>query len=203
MIDSNSTESRTLEKLRREAEPFMKYLGDGDTTDILLNPDGKMWVKSLQHGKRVVGTLRSTQAESLARTIATYYRTTITDKDPILERAFPLGNARIEVILNPLADGPVIAIRCKASQLYTLNDYVRDGILTEKQKEVLQAAVESRKISWWLAGPAAGKPRSPMRLSMTSYEFIPITGWLSWKIPPKSSAERKIVFLCALRTMWT
>jgi type IV secretion system protein VirB11 len=57
--------------------------------------------------------------------------TTVTYENTILEGEFPLDGSRLEGLIHPLVKRPVFAIRKKAVNVFTLDQYVEAGIITK------------------------------------------------------------------------
>jgi Flp pilus assembly CpaF family ATPase len=62
---------RMVEKLRRELGPQMcAFLEQPDIIEIMLNPDGTLWIDRLGGVMEQVGTMTAMQAEALMGTVA-------------------------------------------------------------------------------------------------------------------------------------
>lgn len=122
---------RLEEKLARECgEVIVAALRNPSVIELLLNPDGKVWLDVAGKGMEFTGqTLESAAAESVLTTCASMLQTAITRENPILEGEFPLDGSRLEGIVPPLVRAPVLAIRKKAAQVFTLDEYRRRGII--------------------------------------------------------------------------
>jgi type IV secretion system protein VirB11 len=125
---------RLEEKLARECGPAMiNALNDPKVIELMLNQDGKLWLDVLGKGMSYSGhDMPAASAESMLATCASMLNTTVTYENPILEGEFPLDGSRLEGLIAPLVKRPVFAIRKKAVNVFTLDDYVRTGIITEK-----------------------------------------------------------------------
>lgn len=122
---------RLLAKLRRElGETILAALGDPSVIEIMLNPDGALWIDRFGEGMVRVDSLPQSQAESLLATIAAMLETTVSYDKPILEGELPLDGSRFEGVIAPIVSRPAFAIRKRASKVFTLEDYVRSRILT-------------------------------------------------------------------------
>ena len=120
-------------KLRRElGETIMALLAEEDVEDILLNPDSSLWVKRQGTGFECCGSMSSAAAASALGTIAAWRRTVLNHDHPILETELPLDGSRFEGVVEPVVRQPVFAIRLRPRQVFTLDDYQLDGILTSK-----------------------------------------------------------------------
>lgn len=122
---------RLEEKLERECGAIMLgALRDASIIEVLLNPDGKLWVDVVGKGMEFTGhILEPGAAESVLTTCASMLQTTITRENPILEGEFPLDGSRLEGIFPPIVRAPVFAIRKKALKVFTLEDYRARGII--------------------------------------------------------------------------
>jgi len=150
---------RLHEKLRRELGPaVLAALEDPDITEVMLNPDGGLWVESQQKGMRDTGRqMPAMQAENLIGTVAAMLGTVVNASAPIVEGELPLDGNRFEGILPPVSTAPVFVIRKRPSALYTLEDYVRAEILDAAQAEILRAAVRARQNLVIAGGTTSGK----------------------------------------------
>jgi type IV secretion system protein VirB11 len=126
---------RINEKLRRELGPIVcGFLDDPEVIEVMLNPDGRLWVERLGQPMVPAGIMSATQAESLMATVAATLRTTITRENPILECELPLDGSRFEAWIPPVVAAPTFTIRRKASKVFSLADYVVAGIMTDAQR---------------------------------------------------------------------
>ena len=82
---------RLEEKLERECgEVMTRALRDPSVIEILLNPDGKLWIDVAAKGMEFTGhAMAPGAAESVLTTCASMLHTTITRESPILEGEFP------------------------------------------------------------------------------------------------------------------
>jgi type IV secretion system protein VirB11 len=122
---------RLHEKLERECGTVMiQALRDPSVIEVLLNPDGKLWIDVAGKGMECTGhVLEPGAAESMLTTCATMLHTTITRENPILEGEFPLDGSRLQGIVPPIVRAPMFAIRKKATKVFTLEDYRARGII--------------------------------------------------------------------------
>ena len=119
-------------KLRRElGEHVFRLLDDNLTEDILVNPDGSLWVKRMGDGFSRIGEMPAAQAASALGTIAAWRGTVLNHEHPILETELPIDGSRFEGIVSPVARRPIFAIRLRPRRIFSLDDYESDGILTD------------------------------------------------------------------------
>jgi type IV secretion system protein VirB11 len=149
---------RRLEKLRRDLGPtFLAALNDPQTIEILLNADGTLWQEKLGGEMEPIGQMSAARAEAVMRTIAACLNTVITWDQPTLEGELPLDGSRFAGQLPPVVSAPTFAVRKRASSVFTLNQYVSQGIMTPEQKEVLCAAIREHENILVIGGTGSGK----------------------------------------------
>jgi type IV secretion system protein VirB11 len=122
---------RLREKLRRElGAAVLDALADPCVIEVMLNPDGRLWIDELGVGMRDTGTrISSAQAENLLGTVAATLGCVITPERPVLEGELALDGSRLCGLLPPVVLAPAFCIRKAAARVYGLDDYVSGGIL--------------------------------------------------------------------------
>jgi len=155
----NETTRRREDALVRALGPeLLKPLEDPAVIEILLNPDGKIWIERLGgHQLENVGSIDHVRAMSIIATIASMLETTVTTDRPILECELPTDGSRFEALIPPVVQAPVFSIRKKASAVFTLDQYVESGIMSDRQREVILAAIAERKNILIAGGTGTGK----------------------------------------------
>ena len=158
------------EQARRLAETLRRQLGTvlcglmqaPDVVELMLNADGRVWVDRLGKGMAPVCNMAAPTAESLIATVASTIRSTVTRENPILECELPLvppfNGARFEAVIPPnVSPGPVFTIRRKASAVFRLEEYERQGIMTKEQRAAIERAVRERQNILVVGGTGTGK----------------------------------------------
>lgn len=149
---------RIHEKLRRELGPLVcSLLEDPKVQEIMLNPDGQLWVDRHGEPMTAAGNMSAAQAESLMGTVASTLKTQITAANPILECELPLDGSRFEALIPPLVAAPTFTIRRKASSIFTLDQYVASGIMTPEQCATLKEGIKNKKNILVVGGTSSGK----------------------------------------------
>src|SRR5437016_2528096 len=159
MLHEREQQQRLQEKLRRELGlNVLTALRDPDITEVMLNPDGSLWVESQRDGQLDTGARMSgIQAENLIGTVASMLGTVVNAGTPIVEGELPLDGNRFEGILPPVSTAPVFVIRKRPSVVYTLDDYVTAGIIEPWQTEALREAIRTRQNIVIAGRTASGK----------------------------------------------
>jgi|SRR5687768_148829 len=146
------------EKLKRELGPVvMRLLDDPEVIEIILNHDGKLWAERLGRDMEKVGTMLPWQAKAMMGTVAFLMETVINGENPILECELPLDGSRFEAMLPPVVPSPVFAIRKRAIQVFSLKDYVEQGVMTHAQRALIETAIRDRNNILIVGGTGSGK----------------------------------------------
>jgi P-type conjugative transfer ATPase TrbB len=158
------------EQARRLAETLRRQLGATlcglmqapDVVELILNPDGRVWVDRLGQGMSFICMMAPATAESLIATVASTLRSTVTRENPILECELPLvaplDGARFEALIPPVVSpGPAFTIRRKASSVFKLKTYEDQGIMTARQRAAIERAVRARQNILVVGGTGTGK----------------------------------------------
>lgn len=134
---------RVADKLKRElGQQICDFLEDPEVVEIMLNPDGSLWVEKARRPMERCGHMPASQGEAILTTIAAHYRETITRDRPILTRELPFYGTRLIGLIPPVVQGPTFAIRTKASTVLSLEDYAAAGMFKPGLK------VEHAKATW-------------------------------------------------------
>lgn len=157
ILDQEETKRRISEQLMYQLGPVYELLKDPTVIEIMLNPDGELWVERLGEPKEQFGFMDKHTAEGLMNTIASELDVEHTALNPILECELPLDGSRFAALLPPIVEGPSFAIRKRAIMVFTLQDYVDKGIMTPAQRSVIEAAVIGRKNILIAGGTGSGK----------------------------------------------
>jgi P-type conjugative transfer ATPase TrbB len=151
-------ERRLVSAMRQQLGPIVcDRLDDPEVIEVMLNSDGMVWEDRLGRGMSCIGTMPAVSAESFISTVASTLGTSVTRENSILECELPIRGARFEAMIPPVVPRPIFAIRLKAVRVFSLADYVAAGIMTERQREVIEAAAPARKNILIAGGTGTGK----------------------------------------------
>lgn len=139
-------------------EKINSYFEDEDIIEIMLNDDKTVWVDSLTKGMYFTGIiLENTEAMKIINTVATFMEAKVDKENPRMSAELPDTGFRFESVIPPNVDNPIFTIRKKSILIFTLDDYVRMGSLTEFQKEVIEKAINNYKNILIVGGTSTGK----------------------------------------------
>lgn len=151
--------SRGARMLRTALGPAIsKFLEDPTIVEVMLNPDGHLWIDRLSEGLAdTAERLPPADGERIIRLMAHHVGVEVHAGAPRVSAELPGTGERFEGLLPPIVTAPTFAIRKLAVAVFTLDDYVTAGILTTQQATVLRSAVASRLNILIAGGTSTGK----------------------------------------------
>lgn len=152
-----SVRERAKRKLERDARDIVSALQDPDTVEIMVNADGRIWLEKLGQKIICIGNLQAAQAEAIIKTVAGYHGKEITRLNPMIEGEFPLDHSRFAGQLPPVVTSPTFTIRKKAVAIFTLDQYVENGVLSPRHCHVIKQAVREHRNLLVIGGTGSGK----------------------------------------------
>lgn len=134
---------------------LLARLEDPGVAEVMLNPDGRVWIDRFDAGLVDAGlSISADDAERILRLVAHHVAAEIHADQPRLSAELPGTGERFEGLMPPLAAAPTFSIRKPASLVFRLDDYVRAGIMSEREGQVLAGAVRDRA-NILVAGPTS------------------------------------------------
>jgi len=151
--------TRGARMLRTALGPAIaRFLEDPAIVEVMLNPDGRLWIDRLSEGLSDTGEwLSAADGERIVRLVAHHVGAEVHAGSPRVSAELPETGARFEGLLPPVVTAPAFAIRKPAVAVFTLDDYVAAGIMTGRQAEALRDAVASRQNILVAGGTSTGK----------------------------------------------
>lgn len=135
-----------------------RFLEDPMTLEVMLNPDGRLWIDRLSEGLSDTGaTLSPADGERIVRLMAHHVGAEVHAARPRVSAELPGTGERFEGLLPPVVTAPCFAIRKPAVAVFTLADYVTAGIMSAAQAETLRAGVAARANILVAGGTSTGK----------------------------------------------
>nr|WP_071675730.1 P-type conjugative transfer ATPase TrbB [Nioella nitratireducens] len=134
------------------------FLEDPMTVEVMLNPDGRLWIDRLSEGLSDTGaTLSPADGERIVRLVAHHVGAEVHAARPRVSAELPETGERFEGLLPPVVIAPCFAIRKPAVAVFTLADYVASGIMSETQAVLLREGVAARANILVAGGTSTGK----------------------------------------------
>jgi type IV secretion system protein TrbB len=161
MVYSLRTEtiSRGARMLRTALGPAIaRWLDDPAIIEVMLNPDGRLWIDRLASGLCDTGeVLSAVDGERIVRLVAHHVGSEVHAGRPHVSAELPETGERFEGLLPPVVAAPAFAIRKPAVAVFTLDDYVTGGIMTRSEADALRQAVAERCNILVAGGTSTGK----------------------------------------------
>ena len=163
----------------RQIDVITRCMGDlvgglmleADVTDILLNEDGRVWVTRLGRDSHPAGFMAPGDAVALIGATAATLGKVATGQTPVVEGELLTDGSRFLGIVPPNVRAPVFAIRKKASAVIPLIEYERRGLMTGRQRRVIEDAVRDRRNIIICGGTGSGKAQPDEALVLTPTGF--------------------------------
>jgi P-type conjugative transfer ATPase TrbB len=151
--------SRGARMLRTALGPAIAlWLEDASVVEVMLNPDGRLWIDQLAGGLVDTGErLSPGDGERIVRLVAHHVGAEVHAGSPRVSAELPETGERFEGLLPPVVAAPAFAIRKPAVAVFTLDDYVAAGIMNSRQAETLCTAVADRRNILVAGGTSTGK----------------------------------------------
>src|ERR1700744_3253421 len=105
--------SRGARMLRTALGPAIAaFLEDPSIVEVMLNPDGRLWIERLSGGVEDSGrTLSAPHGERIVRLVAPHVGAEVHAERPRVSAELPETGERFEGLLPPVVPGPAFAIR--------------------------------------------------------------------------------------------
>jgi P-type conjugative transfer ATPase TrbB len=151
--------SRGARMLRTALGPAIAaWLEDPGVVEVMLNPDGCLWVDRLTEGLIDTGErLAAADGERIVRLVAHHVGAEVHSAAPRVSAELPETGERFEGLIPPVVAAPTFAIRKPAVAVFTLDDYVAAGIMSADEADVLRRAVDRRRNVLVAGGTSTGK----------------------------------------------
>ncbi|MBN9235595.1 MULTISPECIES: P-type conjugative transfer ATPase TrbB [Phyllobacteriaceae] len=135
-----------------------RLLEEPAVVEVMLNPDGRIWVDRLSAGLADTGLMMSVaDGERIVRLVAHHVGAEVHAGRPRVSAELPETGERFEGLLPPVVTAPAFAIRKPAVAVFSLGDYVDAGIMSGPQAEALRSAVQTRANILVAGGTSTGK----------------------------------------------
>lgn len=129
-----------------------------DVTEIYVNDDGFVWYESYKEGKvKSVIHLEPVRVRGIIEMVAGESSKIANDDVCSVSTEVRGYGYRFQGELPPVVRKPQFNIRKKATMIFTLSDYVKNGTMKQEYLEYLEKAIANRKNILVVGGTATGK----------------------------------------------
>ena len=200
-------QNRLIRNMLGDLEPIKPYLDDPEVTDIAVQDSGEIIISRFGHGRIFTGkqlgeliTMRIIKSVAACVGVKVEAYSSL----PKLEAFIPIYNARITGLLPPKVIRASISIRKPATKIYTLEDYVKNGQMTQEQKEVIEDAIRAEKNIVVAGATGCGKTTLTNAIIKKMEEFTPCSNFYIVEDVPElqCSARMKESVFSDKHTAW-
>ena len=135
-----------------------EWLADPAVIEVMLNPDGRLWVDRLGEGISDTGkSMSPADGERIVRLVAHHVGAEVHARSPRVSAELPETGERFEGLIPPVVTAPTFAIRKPAVAVFSLDDYVDAAIMSRSHATILRDAVAERRNILVAGGTGTGK----------------------------------------------
>jgi len=175
---SEETKKRELDNIRFNLHQLEDLFNDPKLTDIFCSKEGNISYKKF--GREIENSniiLSVSLRFQLLNQIAKYLELNINFFEyPVLEGTIPVPewkNARITAIFPPWIAAPSFTIRKPSEKIYTLEDYVANGQLSQERYDIIVRNIKENKNIIVSGGTGSGKTTLVNAIIKKKCEFYP------------------------------
>lgn len=150
---------RKAAALRQSLGPVIAgALAERLVVEVMVNPDGKIWVDRIGTGREYTGhDMAPADAERILRLLADHSGAVVTRDMPRVSATLPETGERFQGEFPPLVRNACFAIRKRPEVVFTLDQYVEAGTMSEAQAAVIRTAAENHENMLIVGGTGSGK----------------------------------------------
>ena len=160
-MENQETFKITLMTLVNCMNEILPMLRDENIFEIYINADGKVWTDSFEGRKYTGIEMTAAQVRQIILNVAALTNQLVTDEKPALDAEIPrneyFDKCRFEGNLPRIVLSPTLNIRKHPKKIFTLENYVEQGILTENQRGIILRAIRDKKNIIAAGGTKSGK----------------------------------------------
>lgn len=157
MTSKTALYTRQLDNLKSDFSILDAYLKDPSVSDIMINPDGKLFIKGSEGRCNTDKIVDSETTRRIILSTAAMLGVTVNSEQPTLAGVIPSYNCRIQGFIEPRTTAPSLVIRRPSNRVFTLLDYVMDDRLNKKHNDIIYEALMTRKNILIGGGTGTGK----------------------------------------------
>ena len=159
MTSPNISADRKIAALRQAVGPVIAgALAEKTVVEVMVNPDGKIWVDRIGEGRSFTGQyLAASDADRILRLLADHAGEVVNRDRPSVSATLPGSGERFQGVTMPIVASPAFAIRKRPEVVFTLDDYVAQGVMLPTIAQALRDAVAAKENILIAGGTGSGK----------------------------------------------
>jgi type IV secretion system protein VirB11 len=153
-----TAKERLLKSIESNLGPeVLSALSDEAVIEIMLNPDGSLWIERFREGMFHRGSIAPQKVDIAIRFIASALKVEVSDERPSIKGELPTDDSRFQGMLPPIVESPSFTIRKKPWRVFTMEEYVAEGNLSAEARAILEEAIFNHKNIVVAGGTGTGK----------------------------------------------
>lgn len=164
-VSSNTAEvaragyaQRTLGQLMDTLSVLRSQFEDPDINEIMINGPDDVFITRLGEDTQLRVKLSASNIRAAIHLIAGMVEKEVGEKSNRRLLRARLPGFRVNAILPPVAvNGPSMCIRRHASRVFTIEEYIANGTISQKYADLIRQAIEARENFLVVGGTGSGK----------------------------------------------
>lgn len=149
---------QVLNQIKDTLHVLRPYFEDEHVNEIMVNAPNEVFISRAGKDFRAQVNLNAGEIGAAITLIATMVAKEVGDKSGHRILSGRLPGFRVEAILPPIAvNGPSMCIRRHSSRLFSLEEYVESGVISEKYAALLDGAIAAHENFLIVGGTGSGK----------------------------------------------
>jgi type IV secretion system protein TrbB len=148
--------ARFLQEFKTALGSIYDWMHKDNITDIMLNPNGQLWIKYYQQPAFYAEMIAQRQAQMIIHLMYAYAHVDIKSQS-FIEAKMPILGARFSGLCPPLVEQESFSIRIPKCFDYDLNSYLDQAVIDDAQLKMIQHALLEFKNILIIGGTGTGK----------------------------------------------
>lgn len=158
LVEELSVGQRRLrEKMARELRLLEPFLEDDLVQEIIVNPDGLVFVDRAGQAREEVGVMPESIRENFLATVATSLNTKIDHRQPTIDGRLLLDGSRVSGEIPPVVTAASFRIRKHAKLVKPLEYFVETDVMSPEQFALIDEAIRAKRNIIVVGSTASGK----------------------------------------------
>lgn len=157
-VQRQGYKQQTLNQLKDTLHVLRPYFEDEDVNEIMVNAPHEVFISRKGKELRIPVQLAAGEISAAITLIASLMAREVGERSGQRILSGRLPGFRVEAILPPVAvNGPTMCIRRHAARVFSLEEYIASGVISEAYGELLARAISSRENFLIVGGTGSGK----------------------------------------------
>lgn len=198
--------NRLSDLFKETSSKIAAYLNEDSINEILVNPDGKVWIDTFKEGRiETAASLSPEERGQIICLVAGISNQTVSYDKPEIAIELPDTGERFQGLIPPLVEYPAFSIRKHCSTPLTLNDYVESQCLTNEQAAYIKESIAKRKNIIICGGTSSGKTTFGNailnEISHENHRILILEDTRELKCVAKDVVQMKTTLNCSMRDL--